>query len=194
MNSISIDDHISSLSGVGLSQSKKFEKLNILSIKDLLFHIPFRYRDTSEILSIEDFKSIQEGTFLAQIIEAKNIYTRTRKVLTKVKVTDQYNCTLDISFFNQSYLTKTFKIGEWYIFDGKISEKGKTKNIYNPKYEKYTGDISLQRHLGKIIGIYHETEGISSRYIRNTILPLEKDIPRLIGDPLSISLLRKENL
>jgi len=194
MTNISIDDSVISLPGVGINQSKKFEKLNIYTVRDLLFHIPFRYRDTSEILNIEDFKSIQEGTFLAQIIEAKNIYTRTRKVLTKVKVIDQFNSTLDISFFNQSYLTKTLKVGEWYIFDGKISEKGKSKSIYNPKYEKYAGDISLQKHLGKIIGIYHETDGISSRYIRNTILPLEKDITRLIGDPLPISLLKKENL
>lgn len=194
MTEISINDSITSLHGVGINQSKKFEKLNIFTIKDLLFHIPFRYRDTSEILNIEDFKSIQEGTFLAQIVEAKNIYTRTRKVLTKVKVIDQYNSSLDISFFNQSYLTKTFKIGGWYIFDGKISEKGKTKNIYNPKYEKYAGDISLQKHLGKIIGIYHETEGISSRYLRNAISPLEKDIPRLIKDPIPFNILNTENL
>ena len=157
MDSISLDSSIIELKGIGLAQAKKFEDLNITTVKDLLFHIPFRYRDTSDILNIEDFKYLQEGTFLAQIVEVKNIYTRGGKVLTKVKLIDQYNSTLDISFFNQSYLTKTFKHGEWYIFDGKMSEKGKSKNIYNPKYEKYTGDLSLQRHLGKILGIYHET-------------------------------------
>ena len=185
---------ITQIKGVGLAQQKKFEKLGIYTVRDLLFHIPFRYRDTSDILNIEDFKYIQEGTFLAQIVEAKNIYTRTHKVLTTVKVIDQYNSKLDISFFNQSYLTKTFKVGEWYIFDGKISEKGKTKSIYNPKYEKYTGDISLQKHLGKIIGIYHETEGLSSRYLRNAILPLEKHIKKLVVDPIPKSFLKEENL
>lgn len=191
---LSLSDPITQIKGIGDSQKNKFEKLGVYTLRDLLFHIPFRYRDTSEILNIQDFLSIQEGTFLAQIVEAKNIYTRTRKVLTKVKVIDQLNFQLDISYFNQSYLTKTFKVGEWYIFDGKISEKGKTKNIYNPKYEKYTGDISLQKHLGKIIGIYHETDGISSRYIRNTILPFEKEIPRLVNDPIPNTLLKKENL
>lgn len=194
MEDISLVDSITSLKGVGLSQFKKFQKLNISTVKALLFHIPFRYRDTSEILSIEDFKSIQEGTFLAQILEAKNIYTKTHKVLTKVKVTDQYNSFLELSYFNQSYLTKTFKKGEWYIFDGKITEKGKTKNIYNPKYEKYTGDISSQKHLGKIIGIYHETEGLSSRTIRNTIIPIEKKIRKIIVDPLPNSILTSQSL
>ena len=194
MDSISLDSSIIELKGIGLAQAKKFEDLNITTVKDLLFHIPFRYRDTSDILNIEDFKYLQEGTFLAQIVEVKNIYTRGGKVLTKVKLIDQYNSTLDISFFNQSYLTKTFKHGEWYIFDGKMSEKGKSKNIYNPKYEKYTGDLSLQRHLGKILGIYHETEGLSSRYIRNTILNIEKGIPHLVQDPLPKEILNDYSL
>ena len=194
MTELSLNDPITSLYGVGSSQAKKYSKLNIFTVRDLLFHIPFRYRDTSEILSIEDFKYLEEGTFLAQIVETKNVYTRTGKVLTKVKVIDQAGTTLDISFFNQSYLTKTFKKGEWYIFDGKISYKGKIKNVYNPKYEKYTGDISQQRHLGKIIGIYHETEGLSSRAIRNNIIPLEKEISNLIQDTLPKSITQKENL
>lgn len=194
MTELSLNEPITSLKGIGENQSKKYSKLNIYTLRDLLFHIPFRYRDTSEILTIEDFKYLEEGTFLAQIVETRNIYTRTGKILTKVKVVDQAGTTLDISFFNQSYLTKTFKKGQWYIFDGKVSYKGKIKNIYNPKYEKYAGDISQQRHLGKIIGIYHETEGLSSRAIRNNIIPLEKEIKNLIQDPLPYNIIEQENL
>ena len=194
MTELSLNEPITSLKGIGENQSKKYSKLNIYTVRDLLFHIPFRYRDTSEILTIEDFKYLEEGTFLAQIVETRNIYTRTGKILTKVKVVDQAGTTLDISFFNQSYLTKTFKKGQWYIFDGKVSYKGKIKNIYNPKYEKYAGDISQQRHLGKIIGIYHETEGLSSRAIRNNIIPLEKEIKNLIQDPLPYNIIEQENL
>lgn len=179
------------LKGVGKAQSQKFNKLGIETIQDLLFHIPFKYRDTSEILSIKDFKSIQEGTFLGQIVEVKNIYTRRGKVLTKVKVADSDD-SIDLSYFNQSYLSKTLKQGEWYIFDGKISVKGKTKNIYNPKYEKYTGDISEQRHLGKIIGIYHETEGLSSRSIRNVLSDIKSDIKNILTDPIPTDTLKDE--
>lgn len=179
------------LKGVGKAQSQKFNKLGIETIQDLLFHIPFKYRDTSEILSIKDFKSIQEGTFLGQIVEVKNIYTRRGKVLTKVKVADSDD-SIDLSYFNQSYLSKTLKQGEWYIFDGKISVKGKTKNIYNPKYEKYTGDISEQKHLGKIIGIYHETEGLSSRSIRNVLSDIKSDIKNILTDPIPTDTLKDE--
>ena len=75
MINLSTSTPIIEVKGVGKSQSLKFSKLGIESIGNLLFHIPFRYRDTSEILNISDFKLLNEGTFLAQIVEVKNIYT-----------------------------------------------------------------------------------------------------------------------
>ncbi len=179
------------IKGVGKAQSLKFSKLGIETVRDLLFHIPFKYRDTSEILNILDFKALQEGTFLAQIVEVKNIYTKTGKVLTKVKVADETD-TLELSYFNQSYLTKALQQKEWYIFDAKITIKGKTKNIYNPKYEKYTGDILKQKHLGKIIGIYHETEGLTSRNIRNILTDLKPEIRNILTEPLPKDILGDE--
>lgn len=190
MSKLQPNSPVTDIKGVGKAQALKLTKLGIETVKDLLFHIPFRYRDTSEILSISDFKSLQEGTFLGQIVEAKNIYTRTKKVLTKVKVSDATD-TLDLSFFNQTYIPKSLKRGDWYIFDAKISEKGKTKSIYNPKYEKYTGDITEQKHLGKIIGIYHETEGLSSRNIRNILSTTKTEIKEVIEDPLPKDILHK---
>lgn len=190
MSKLQPNSPVTDIKGVGKAQALKLTKLGIETVKDLLFHIPFRYRDTSEILSISDFKSLQEGTFLGQIVEAKNIYTRTKKVLTKVKVSDATD-TLDLSFFNQTYIPKSLKRGDWYIFDAKISEKGKTKSIYNPKYEKYTGDITEQKHLGKIIGIYHETEGLSSRNIRNILSTTKTEIKEVIEDPLPKDILQK---
>ena len=189
MSNILASTPITETKGVGKAQALKFSKLGIETVQDLLFHIPFKYRDTSEVLTISDFKSIQEGTFLAQITEVKNIFTRSRKVITKVKVSDGVD-SIDLTYFNQSYLSKTLIKGEWYIFDGKISIKGKAKNIYNPKYEKYTGDIKLQKHLGKIIGIYHETEGLSSRNIRNILIELQPYVNDIVKDPIPKDILK----
>jgi ATP-dependent DNA helicase RecG len=100
---------------------------------------------------------------------------------------------IDLTFFNQTYLTKVFKNGDWYIFDGKISEKN-GKNIYNPKYEKYEGDTDLQTSLGKIYGIYHETKGITSRNIRKLLLQIKGEIKDLFKEPLSKEILQNQRL
>ncbi|HCC67783.1 TPA: DNA helicase RecG [Patescibacteria group bacterium] len=190
---ISSRSKITSLKGVGTKMQDSFKKLDISNIKDLIRFIPFKYRDTTDIMDIESFKKVEEGTFLAQIVDVKNIFTRYGKNFTKVRVADNSN-RIDLIYFNQTYLSKAFKPGDWYIFDGKISAKGKTKNIYNPTYEKYVGDSSMQITLGKIFGTYHETEGITSRQIRKLLLLIKNDIPRLIKEYLPKKLLEKEKI
>ncbi|KUK77480.1 MAG: ATP-dependent DNA helicase RecG [candidate division WS6 bacterium 34_10] len=189
---ISKNSDITTVKGVGEKLKKVLANLSIETVEDLIKHIPFRYRDTREILSISEFKEAEEGTFLAQIVDTKNIYTRSRKKLTVVKVVDNED-KLTLTFFNQTYLTKILKKGDWYIFDGKITNKN-GKNIYNPKYEKYQGDSELQTNLGKIYGIYHETKGVTSRNIRKLLLEIKSQIPKLFTEYLPPDILQKEKL
>jgi ATP-dependent DNA helicase RecG len=189
---ITANSDITQLKGIGDKLKNNFENLNIYTVGDLIKHIPFRYRDTREIFTIQQFKEEKEGTFLAQIVDTKNIYLRNSKKLTKVKVSDRSD-KLDLSFFNQTYLTKSLKKGEWYIFDGKISNKD-NRSIYNPKYEKYEGDISLQTNLGKIYGIYHETKGLTSRNIRKIINQIKNEIPEIFKEYLPKNILENQKL
>ncbi len=174
---------ISELKGVGPKTEQLYENLGIHTVGDLLSHIPFRYQDTSDIISIAEFKENGAGTFLAEIEEIKTTYYR--KKITTVKVKDDTN-TLRLSFFNQPYLQKTFQKGDIYLFDAKysVSRNGKTKNIYNPKFEKFKYQKEKQVHVGKIIGIYPETKGLSSAMLRRQISELREDIPTLFADPL----------
>ncbi|MCD4756155.1 ATP-dependent DNA helicase RecG [bacterium] len=190
---ISARSKITSLNGVGEKVQSNFKSLDISNIGDLIRFIPFKYRDTTDISDIKTFKEIGEGTFLAQIVNAKNVFTRYGKNFTKVQVKDSEN-KLNLTFFSQPYLSKTFQPKGWYIFDGKTTTKGKSKNIYNPKYEKYSGDISMQITLGKIFGTYHETKGVTSRQIRKLLLQLKDDIPRLCKEYLPKTILEEEKL
>lgn len=189
---ITAKSDITTLKGVGEKLKKTFSNLDIHTVGDLVKHIPFRYRDTTEIYTIPQFKEEGEGTFLAQIVDTKNIYTRTGKKLTRVRVADSED-KIDLTYFNQTYLTKVLRKGDWYIFDGKFSQK-KGKNVYNPKYEKYEGDTDLQTSLGKIYGIYHETKGITSRNIRKLLLQIKENITKLFKEPLSKQTLQNQKL
>jgi len=189
---ITLNSDITTLKGVGEKLKKVFSRLEIKTVGDLVKHIPFRYKDTTTIFNITQFKKEKEGTFLAQIVDTQNIYTRTSRKLTKVRVADSQD-KLDLTFFNQTYLTKVLKKGDWYIFDGKISEK-KGRNIYNPKYEKYEGDTDLQTNLGRIYGIYHETKGLTSRNIRKILLQIKDEIPKLFKESLSEKILKDQQL
>jgi ATP-dependent DNA helicase RecG len=189
---ITAGSDITTVKGVGDKLKRVFSNLDIETVNDLVKHIPFRYRDTREIFTISQFKEQGEGTFLGQIVDTKNIYTRTGKKLTKVRVADNED-KIDLTFFNQTYLTKVLRTGDWYIFDGKISNKN-GKNVFNPKYEKYEGDTDLQTNLGKIYGIYHETKGITSRNIRKILDNIKDEISNLYSEYLPKEILEKEKL
>ena len=186
------DTPISELKGIGPKSLYLYENLGIHTVRDLLFHIPFRYQDTSEIISIKEFKERGEGTFLAEIEDVKTTYFR--KKITTVKVKDDTD-TLRLSYFNQSYLQKTLQKGDIYIFDAKYStsRNGKTKNIYNPKFEKFKYEKEKQLHVGKIVGVYPETKGLTSAMLRRKIADLQDDIPKILDDPLEKNI-KKSNL
>lgn len=177
------ETEISELKGIGSKTLPLYHNLKIYTVGELLSHIPFRYRDTSNVISISQFKEQGEGTFLAEIEDVKTTYFR--KKITTVKVKDDTG-NLRLVFFNQPYLSKTLDKNSLYLFDAKYttSRNGKTKNIYNPKFEKFKKSREKQLHIGKIIGIYPETKGLTSAFIRRMIKGLENDIPKIFKDPL----------
>lgn len=174
---------ISELKGIGPKSFFLYQNLGLNTVGDLLSHIPFRYQDTSEIISIKEFKEQGEGTFLAEVEDVKTTYFR--KKITTVKVKDDTD-NLRLIYFNQSYLQKTLQKGQIYIFDAKYSvgKNGKSKNIYNPKYERFKYDKEKQLHVGKIVGVYPETKGLTSAMLRRKISELQEDIPAIFTDPL----------
>jgi ATP-dependent DNA helicase RecG len=188
---LSNESAITDIKGIGLKQAENFSKLNIYSVKDLLFHIPFRYQDTSSVVTIAQFKSEGEGTFLAEIQSVTTTYYR--KKITTVKVKDDTG-NLTLTYFNQPYLKDTLKIGDVYLFNAKITNKSGRKNIYNPKFEKLKDEPENQLHLGKWIGIYPETKGLTSRTIRSKVKLLESDIHFLLDDPLQKEYISKLEL
>lgn len=182
--SLSTKSPITEIKGIGEKQAEKFSKLNIQTVGDLLFHIPFRYQDTSSVISIQEFKEKGEGTFLAEIEKVTTAYFK--KKITTVKVKDETG-TLNLTYFNQTYLKNTLKEGDLYLFSAKITQKGNRKSIYNPKFEEFKEDPQKQTHLGKLVGIYPETKGLSSGIIRSKIKVLQNEtegFKKLFKDPL----------
>ena len=45
---------LSTLKGVGPSLAEKLEKIGLLSVQDMLFHLPLRYEDKTRITTVRD--------------------------------------------------------------------------------------------------------------------------------------------
>jgi len=162
---------IENLSRVGPIYQKKLKKLGIKTLEDLLLHFPHRYEDFSNLKPISEVKLGEKVCLQGQIKKIENSRTwKKRMTLTQALVQDDSGA-IRVVWFNQPYLTNTLKKGDQVCLAGKTSLAEEGIFLSNPAYEKIGSKTGLT-HTGRIIPIYPETEGLSSRWLRFIIKPL----------------------
>ncbi|XOB41966.1 MAG: ATP-dependent DNA helicase RecG [Candidatus Nealsonbacteria bacterium] len=182
---------------VGLQYQRRLKKLGIKTVQDLFFHFPHRYEDFSKIIPISKAEPGGPFCFQGKILDIKNIYTsRKRMVLTQATIGDKTG-KLKVIWFNQPYLINTFKKGDYVCLAGKIAKKGSAKYLSSPAYEKIPltpNTYNLTPHLthtGRLIPVYPETEGLSSRWLRFIVKPLLIKLKNQISDSLPEKIRKK---
>jgi ATP-dependent DNA helicase RecG len=86
MNSPNLDQlHVSTLNGVGAQISSKLSKLGIYTVQDLVFHLPLRYIDRTQISPIGTLQTNQEVVIEGEIIGSEVVYGRRRSLLCRLE-------------------------------------------------------------------------------------------------------------
>lgn len=196
---LQLSDPVFKVRGVGPRYLKYLNKLGIKTIKDLLWHFPFRYEDFSQIKKIKELQPDETCSLIVTIakMSLRRSY-RKRIFIIEAKASDDTG-TIDIIWFNQLYLIKTIPPGTTLSLSGKVKAKGKKLILSSPSFEI----ISSQRldedffedlkHTGRLVPIYPETEGLSSRAFRYFIKPL-LNTSLNISEYLPDFLLKKKHL
>ena len=174
---------ISKITGIGKYYEYQLRKLNINTVEDLIYHFPFRYDDFSQIKTIENIQTGEVASIQGVIWQIKNVRTRSGKFVTVATVADQSG-TVEIIWFNQPYLTQTLKPGMQISLSGKIQFDGFRPKLISPSYEILKSAVSQSRsdlvqgltlHTGRLVPIYPETEGVSSKWLRAKIAKILPD-------------------
>ena len=185
-----LKDSIVRLPFVGPIYAKRLEKLGILTIEDLLFHFPFRYDDFSKISSIAELQAGETATITATVEKMTNAFTKNGKRLQQAEIFDKSG-KIEAVWFNQMYLLRTFRKGETYNFSGKVAWFGRKKVFVSPDYEK----TSLKCiHTARLVPVYNETYGISSKWLRSRINFALKNFNDQVKEFLPDEVIKKNNL
>jgi len=196
------DLSISKIPGIGRYYEYKLRKLNINTVEDLIYHFPFRYDDFSQIKTIENIQTGEIVSIQGVIWQIKNIRTRSGKFVTVVTVADQSG-TVEVVWFNQPYLTQTLKAGMQISLSGKIQLEGFRAKLISPSYEILRSNISQIEsnfnqgqtlHTGRLVPIYPETEGISSKWLRGKIAKILPEYLKNQKDFLPKEILKGQKL
>ena len=172
---LELNNPVAAVPKIGPKYRELLGKLEIYTVEDLLYHFPFRYDDFSEIKEIKDLMEGDIATVQGILGEVKNIYTKYGKRLTQAKLLDQTG-TINLIWFNSHYLKKTLKEGESYNFSGKVGNFSGKINLVAPTFE-LVGETNVST--GRLVPVYPETAGVSSKWLRTKIAEVLNSNPVL---------------
>lgn len=172
--------------------ANKLERLGIQKLEDLLYHIPARYENFGIVSQIAQIQQGEVVTIQGQVQEAKNEYTRRRFVLQKVTVTDG-TASLQLIWFNQPYIVRTLPVGSFISAAGKV-DKSRSKLVLKVQNYEILGNDRAPVHTGRLVPVYPETQGLTSKFLRNRIQEILKSNLSEIEDFLPEHITKHHNL
>ena len=156
----SVDDSIQFVKGIGPKKAKLLEKLHIRTLRDALETYPRDYEDRTHITPIAEI-DMEDKYAVRAVVGTEPKVNRIRKGLTLVKCTiyDETG-TLNVTYFNNPYAAAQLRVGQEYVFYGKVQGFGRGRTMVSPQSEKVAPDAD---HPGRIVPVYPLTAGLTQR-------------------------------
>ncbi len=189
---MNLDTPVNQAGPIFKKYSSRLEKLGIKKIEDFLYHIPFRYEDYSLVSKIADIQPGEIVTIKGEVTEIKNEYTKRWKNLQKAKVADKTG-EIDIIWFNQPFIPKIIKKGDMVSLAGKVDWFKNKAMLQSPQYEVLFSE-NEPIHTARLVPIYNETRGISSKWLRRQISKIIKEQIQFMNEYIPDSIIEKKEL
>ena len=154
-----LSDPITILKGIGPSKAKLFANLNIFTLRDLICHFPRGYEDRTRLITIDKLEVDRPACFKAMVMNTpRTSHIRKGLDLTKVTLAD-HTARLNVTFFNNRYVTDHLQYGQEYIFYGAVSGDFVGYNMTNPIFERLDSPPVTTR---RVLPVYPLTAGLNN--------------------------------
>ncbi len=165
-------------------------RLGIRTVRNLLFHFPARHEDRRAITpiadAVPDVPVVVRGTLLS--ISSEEGFRRRggrirRMALTHAVVRDESG-ELPIVWFHQQYLAQQYAPGTSVYLAGTPARGDHGVSLVAPEIERAV-EGRTPIHVGRLVPIYPETAGVTSRQLRFLIarvLPLATELTEYLPE------------
>ncbi len=188
-----LEQTIETLPRTSIFTIKRLKSLDIKTYWDLINYFPNRYEDYSIVSDIQRLQGGETVTVKGTITKAKNDYVRRRMTIQKVVLSQEEN-SLDLIWYNQPYLIKMFRPESLLCISGIVKNK-QNKIIMEPKeYEVLANSNQQTIHTGRLVPVYSEKRGLSSRTIREKVYRVILDSIEDLQEFLPQEIIQSNNL
>ncbi len=183
--------------GVGPKRTNVLQRLQIATVEDALWTVAWRYEDRSIMTPIGNLVPGMTASICGVIgkCDAKRTKNRRLSVL-EVGVEDESG-RMQVVFFNQPYLEDILTVGTHVMMNGRVvsgRQGWMVPRMEVVQYEIVGEGTESTLHVGRIVPIYHETKGWTSRQMRVLVRSLLAEHGREILDHLPVPLRTRQQL
>ena len=169
-----------------------FSELGIKTIYDLITYFPYRYNDFSDIRKIADLKYGEFQTVFVEVMDVFTVGKNIKRPIIKAVLFDNTG-TIEVIWFNQSYIRNIMKVGSKFFISGKPSDFNGKLVFENPEYENFKDPEELI-HTGRLVPVYPLTDGVNQKSLRRIIASAVNEFSVYLPDPIQQSLLERLDL
>lgn len=182
---------LTTIQGIGPKSAKTLKKLNVETLGDLLWHLPRRYDDYSELKTINRLWFGEEVTIIGTVEESRVRVVRGGKMKLVEAVVSDGTGSLRVTWFNQPWIADRLKAGRAVVLSGKVDQYLGKLTMNSPEWELLE---RKQLHTNRIVPVYPLTAGVSSKWLRRVIHSVITRLAPRIADPLPDSIRRSAGL
>lgn len=175
------------LPGVGPRRAEALARLEIRTVRDLLWHLPRGWIDRSLVTPLARLVPGAGQTAVAVVRQTSSARIRTGMTLFRAVLEDSSGRAAAV-WFNQPYLARSIVPGQILVLSGPVRWQDRVPQFVHPEHELIVerGDAALSG--GRIVPVYPLTAGISQKMLRGFVWTALEKTSTQLGEPLPASL------
>ena len=157
---------LTTVPGIGPKSASTLAKLGLRTLEDLLWYLPRRYDDYSQLKTIHRLWYGEDVTVIGtvELIDVRPIRGGQMKLIECV-VSDGTGA-LRVTWFNQPWLVNQLRPGTAVALSGRVDQYLGRLTMNSPEWEPLERQ---QLHTNRIVPIYGLTAGVTARWLRRVV-------------------------
>ncbi len=143
-------------------------RLGLLTVRDLLFHLPRRYDDLREMRMLGELGWVEDGTVVSARATVADVRVepgfRRRTQRTIARLEDETGW-IEATWFGRRFIERRLHPGDRVIVSGKVKHFGRKLTLDNPDFQADAAESDLL-HVGRIVPVYRLTAGLTAARLR----------------------------
>ena len=163
---LTVDSPVTNLRGVYDKTAEKLERLDVKTVRDLLYLFPRRHVDYSMFSKISELSPGEECTLVADVWDVHLVSggRQGKRKDTEAVLSDETG-NLRVIWFGQRYMARTIKPNSRIAVSGKVDVYRGQLVLESPEYE-LLGQGQAPINVGRLVPVYPLTAGLTGRNLR----------------------------